>query len=217
MTRRNLPLQLAVLAIIALILLIGWAVFHHLERDPLDQGTDLSFMNRQGRPRRSDVPAEVAARFEFPVIAGYGGVVPTPGAAELPRKGSKVVFDASADAKDPDKVIPALERIALLLNLGEQAGLKPSDFRITVVLHGNATIGALSDESHQKSEGRPNPNADLVAKLKSAGIEMFVCGQALARKGFDPKDVRSEFRVAAAALTVVVNKQADGYAYVPAH
>ena len=46
---------------------------------------------------------------------------------------------------------------------------------------------------------------------------MFVCGQALAYKGFKESEVADGIRVAAAALTVVINKQADGYSYVPAH
>jgi intracellular sulfur oxidation DsrE/DsrF family protein len=213
---RNPTRHVAILAIVGLILL-GLAAALRLLHSSNDDGTDLSSINQNTRPRKAEVPAEIAAKFEFPVIAGYGGVVQTPGAAEGPRKGSKVVFDVTADAKDPDKVVPALERIAMLLNLGGQAGLKPADFRITVVLHGNATAAALSDAAYQKSEGRANPNADLMAKLKAAGVEMFVCGQALARKGFGPKDVRGEFRIAVAALTFVVNKQADGFAYVPAH
>ncbi len=53
-------------------------------------------------------------------------------------------------------------------------------------------------------------------KLKGAGVKMLVCGQSLARKGYDPKRVRGEVGVAASAASAVVNLQARGFAYVPA-
>ena len=42
-----------------------------------------------------------------------------------------------------------------------------------------------------------------------------MCGQALHYKGFKESEVAGDVPVAAAALTVVVNRQGDGYAYVP--
>ncbi len=53
-------------------------------------------------------------------------------------------------------------------------------------------------------------------KLKGAGVKFLVCGQSLARKGYDPKRVRSEVSIAASAVTAVVNLQTRGFASVPA-
>jgi intracellular sulfur oxidation DsrE/DsrF family protein len=39
----------------------------------------------------------------------------------------------------------------------------------------------------------------------------------LASKGFEASEVAEGIKVASAALTVVINRQADGYSYVPAH
>jgi intracellular sulfur oxidation DsrE/DsrF family protein len=57
----------------------------------------------------------------------------------------------------------------------------------------------------------------VIAELRKAGVEVLVCGQALAYKGFKHDEVSEGIKVASAALTVVINKQADGYSYVPAH
>ena len=57
-----------------------------------------------------------------PVVPGYGAVVPIPDAAEPPAKGSKVVFDVTAPAKDAGKPLPGLVRAATLLNLAGAAG-----------------------------------------------------------------------------------------------
>src|ERR1700722_4962976 len=78
----------------------------------------------------------------FPIIPNVGGVVPLPNAAEQPRKGAKVVFDVTADAKPAD-LNKGLERVARLLNLYGSAGLKSSDVKIAVVMHGEATKSVL--------------------------------------------------------------------------
>lgn len=151
-----------------------------------------------------------------PVIDGYGPVVPLPGAVEGPRKGSKVVFDVTGANKDAAQPLPGLVRAATLLNLAGASGLKSSDLEIVVVLHGDATGAALDDAAYKELTGAPHPSADMIKKLKAAGVTVMVCGQSLARKGHDPKRVRPDVTVAASAVTAVTNLQARGFAYVPA-
>ncbi len=149
-------------------------------------------------------------KLAYPLVAGYGGVIPLPKAAEQPRKGAKVVFDVTADANK------GLERAARLLNLYGAAGLKADDVKVVVVLHGEATKAALTDAAYKTRFGaEANPNLPLIRALKKAGVEVFVCGQALGYKGFKESEVAGDVPVAVAALTVVVNRQGDGYAYVP--
>jgi len=154
-------------------------------------------------------------KLTFPVIPNVGGVVPLPKAAEQPRKGAKVVFDVTADAK-PGDVNKGLERVARLLNLYGSAGLKASDVKVAVVFHGEATKTVLSDGAYNAKFGTDkNPNLSVIRDLQKAGVEVFVCGQALAYKGIKESEVEKDITVALAALTVVVNRQTDGYAPVP--
>ncbi len=152
----------------------------------------------------------------FPVIEGYGGVFAV-GGEEGPRKGSKVVFDITAEAQEAGQPIPGLERAALLYNLAGQAGLQPADLDVVIILHGATTRYALSDAAYQKQFGSANPHAELIRRLQKAGAKIYVCGQSLARNGLDPQAVSSELGIVSAALTAVMNKQAAGYAYIPAH
>jgi len=152
---------------------------------------------------------------EYPIIAGFGGVVRVSNAVEKPLPGAKIVFDVTADAK-PSDVNKGLDRAARLLNLYGAAGLKASDIQIVVVLHGEATKSALSDEFYQPRFGvERNPNLPLIRDLQKAGVEIFVCGQALNYKGFPESVVAKELPIADAALTVTVNRQQDGYGYLP--
>jgi hypothetical protein len=159
--------------------------------------------------------APAASKLEFPIIPKHGGVLPRPKAVEQPRAGAKVVFDATADAKPAD-VNKGLDRVSRLLNLYGVAGLKTQDVKITIVLHGEATKSVLNDAAYkERFQVEQNPNLPLIRELQKAGVEVLVCGQALNYKGFPDGEVADGVPIAAAALTVVVNKQTDGYSYVP--
>lgn len=155
--------------------------------------------------------------FQSPQIAGYGGVASIPQAAEPPRRGAKVVFDITADSQ-PDQVNRGLESVARYLNLGAQAGLRPQDVQLALVLHGGATRCALDDEAYSRvTKAERNPNRKLLAELKTHGVQLYVCGQSLARNKYAQGEVAPEMTVAASAMTVNVNKQLDGYAYLAIH
>ena len=152
----------------------------------------------------------------FPIIEGYGGVVAVADAVEPPRADMKLVLDVTSEAKKPEEVNKGLDRAARLLNLYGTAGLKASDISITIVLHGEATKSVLSDEAWEsRLQMKHNPNLPLIRLLQKAGVEVIVCGQALSYKKIERGEVAGEIPVAAAALTVLLNRQADGFAYVP--
>jgi intracellular sulfur oxidation DsrE/DsrF family protein len=159
--------------------------------------------------------ARAEEKLVYPIIPNVGGVVSLPDAAESPRKGARVVFDITADAKPAD-LNKGLERVARLLNLYGSAGLQASDVKVALVVHGEATKSVLSHDVYRsKFATDRNPNLALIGDLRKAGVEVFVCGQALAHRGFERSEVSEGVRVASAALTVVINRQADGYSYVP--
>jgi ubiquinone/menaquinone biosynthesis C-methylase UbiE/intracellular sulfur oxidation DsrE/DsrF family protein len=167
--------------------------------------------------QKSDAPPAKGPKPVAPIVPGYGAVVPLPGAAEAPAKGTKVVFDVTGLGKDVTQPLPGLVRAATLLNLAGTSGLTPSDLEIVVVLHGDATSAALDDGAYKELTGKESPHAAVMKLLKRAGVKFVVCGQSLARKGYDPKRVRGEVSIAASAVTAVVNLQARGFGYIPAH
>lgn len=158
-----------------------------------------------------------ASKLVTPTIEGFGAILPRPGAIEQPRSGAKVVFDATADAK-PDAINKGLDRVARLLNLYGSNNTPSSNVEIAIVLHGEATKSILSDAAYEQRFGQPtNPNLPLIRKLQEAGVKVMVCGQALNYKGFPDAEVADGIPIAASALTVLMNKQADGHAYIPMH
>lgn len=152
-----------------------------------------------------------------PAIDGFGAIVHRPGAIEQPRSGVKMVMDATANAA-PDAINKGLDRAARLLNLYGAAEVPATGVQVAIVFHGEATKSILSDAAYQQRFGESsNPNLPLIRKLQAAGVEVMVCGQALNYKGYPDNEVADGIPVAASALTALINRQADGYAYIPMH
>ena len=110
-----------------------------------------------------------------------------------------------------------MEQVARLLNLYGAAGLTARDVKIAAVFHGESDKAVLSDAAYfARYQVASNPNLPLIHDLKKAGVEVFVCGQSLHDLGFKAEEVAEEVPVADSAMLVLINKQTDGYAYIPA-
>lgn len=153
--------------------------------------------------------------FINPVIRDFGRVVNLPQAAHQPRPGSKLVVDITQGA-DPDQLNSAIEKVSRFVNIYGGAGKDPASAQIAVVLHGDATLASLNDETYSaRFRTTTNPNLKCLTELKTAGVKVYVCGQSLTAKGAKPSDVSRQAEVAVSALTALVNLQTDGYAYLP--
>ena len=154
-------------------------------------------------------------KWEHPRIESAGRIVVLPDAAVPPRAGSKAVFDIKS-AKDATEVVDGLARLARWVNLNVAAGVEPQAIHIVAVFHGDATRAVLKNEAYERHQDTPtNPNLNVLRELRHAGVEFYVCGQALAQHQYAQSDVVSEVRIATAALTVLVQTQQDGHAYLP--
>lgn len=155
----------------------------------------------------------------YPLIQKHGGVVPLGDAAQPPRANSKLVLDITAGEVHKTGVLEPLEKAARIANIYAQAGVGPGQgMQLTLILHGKATKAALSDEAFHKHEGQAkNPNLPLLEQLRKAGVEVYVCGQALAYNHYAIDEVAPAITVANSAVSVNVNKQLEGYAYLPFH
>ena len=161
--------------------------------------------------------AEPKTEWEYPAIRGYGKVRPYPDAAAQPTPDRiyKVLFDISQGAETPEKPNSGLDHVARLINTFALAGVPTERLKLVLVVHGSATPAVLKDERYRNRFGNGNPNTELIEALKKAGVTLYVCGQALAEKEFEPGDVNPEVTVALSALTVLPLYQMEGYALIP--
>lgn len=158
-----------------------------------------------------------AGELQFPRITGAGGVFALPAGTDMPDTAGihRVVIDASDDATTATGVNRHLEAAARAVNLYALAGVPPGRAQVAVVVHGKATPLVLSDVSYRKHFDKPHPDMDLIGKLRAAGVELFVCGQALSHRGYRSEEVRDEVLVTLSAMTKLVELQAAGYGLIP--
>jgi intracellular sulfur oxidation DsrE/DsrF family protein len=155
---------------------------------------------------------------EFPAIGNFGGIHNWPNAAERPDSNVRyrVLFDITKQASAPDQVSPTLEKVARFLNLLAADDVRPKRGDVVAIVHGSATPVVLNNEAYRKRyEGSANPNLQLIAQLREAGVTVRVCSQALSKHEIQEEEVTDAVQIDVAALTTLANLQLRGYALIP--
>lgn len=160
----------------------------------------------------------IAADPRHPALQNYGAISPMPGAKERPDRSLRyrVLFSVTKAASSPDRVNPSLEKVARFLNLLAADGVRPSPDDVAVVIHGPATALVIADASYaERTKMTINPNLPLIAALRSAGVSVRVCSQALVGNGIDPANVDKSVEIDVSALTTMATLQLRGWVLIP--
>ena len=162
-------------------------------------------------------PGESPGFWTNPVISPAGKIHALPKAAYRPDPGEthRIVFSVTKEAEGPTKVNPGLERVARTVNLYASAGVALDHLHFVAVLYGPATPAALADAQYRARFGVDNPNLEVVRQLRKAGVDVSVCGQAVAEKEFSYNWITPEFTLSLSALTTIATLESKGYALVP--
>jgi intracellular sulfur oxidation DsrE/DsrF family protein len=155
--------------------------------------------------------------WQTPTITAAGKMHPLPQAAYRPdRKATyKLVFSLTKASDKPDELNPSLDRVARTVNLFTGAGVPLNHLKFVAVAYGPATALALNDEQYRKLYNVANPNLPVIAQLRKAGVDIAVCGQAVAEHKYQYEWVDSHVTLALSALTTLAVLQQQGYALVP--
>jgi len=149
-----------------------------------------------------------------PAIPGTSAYVPIPTATVRPQPARiyRAVYDATRAAEKPDQILPALDMAGSELNLFAAEHVPFTHVKFAVVFHGAALDGILDDAHYRAKHGMANPNLPVIAAMKRAGVEFFVCGQNLAYDQVDPATLTPDVKLALDALVVLMTYQNTGYA-----
>lgn len=155
--------------------------------------------------------------WETPTIHSAGRMHELPQAAYQPdaKASYKVVFGLTKAAAKPDQVNPGLERVARTINLYVAAGVPLKHLHFVAVASGGATAIALDDAHYRQQFGTVNPNLPVIGELRKAGVDVAVCGQAVAEHGYPYEAVDQRVTLALSALTTITELQQKGYALMP--
>ena len=152
-----------------------------------------------------------------PAVEGYGPVYPVAdGAFNLSNdRHYKVSKDLSSSDEDNSKLNRGLESVARFLNMQARSGTSMNQLEMAVIVHGRAAKDLLTDAAYKTRFGISNPNTGLLAGLEKAGVDIYLCGQTAAYRGFDGKELNASVTMALSAMTVHVQLQTEGYTLIP--
>jgi len=150
-----------------------------------------------------------------PVIETFGGIYPIPEATVRPSSELKykVVIDLYSGSESFDKLNPALNNVARMINLHAIGGAAPK-MDIVLAIQGSANDIVMRNEHYSVRNNVDNPNVELIKSLKAAGVKLTVCGQSLLASKVDPSQVLDEVDIATSMLTTVTTYQLKGYAFL---
>lgn len=154
--------------------------------------------------------------WQTPTVKGFGKMHPLPNAAYQPQKTAtyKIVFDVTKAGDKPSDVNPSLEQVARTINLYASAGTPLDHLKLVAILHGAATPAALDNAHYKQQFGVDNPNLEIIRKLRAAGTDVAVCGQAVAEHHFQYEWIAPNVTLALSAVTTVTLLENEGYALV---
>lgn len=171
--------------------------------------------NAGGKPAHANGPLPGTV-WVNPVIKDFGKVHPRPDAAVQPDPNAdyKVIVDVVHGNKDHTAVLGSLQRLARIVNLLGYAKVPPEHVHIVAVLEHEAIVATANNATYRKYFKVDNPNLKVLHELKQSGVELLVCGQALAESGMVDSDVGPDITVSLSALTDFVVYGHRGYSYM---
>jgi intracellular sulfur oxidation DsrE/DsrF family protein len=155
--------------------------------------------------------------WQTPALAGVGKMHPLPRGAYQPQPNEtyKVVFSVTKAGSKPNEISPSLDRVARTVNLYVSAGVPLNHLKFVVIMYGDATDAALDNQHYRQKHGVDNPDLDLIRKLRNAGVDVAVCGQAAAEHQDRYEWIAPEVTLALSALTTITTLENQGYALMP--
>ena len=154
--------------------------------------------------------------WQYPAIKSEGSVHPLPDAAFQPDSTVtyKAIFSLTKGDSDPKKVNDGLVHVARAVNVFASARIPLDHLKFVVIIHGGAVPAVLDNEHYRKEFKVDNPNLKLIGELKAAGVQIAVCGQAIAGYKYEYSWVNPDVKVALSALSTIIILQQQGYSLV---
>ncbi|MGC1205192.1 MAG: DsrE family protein [Flavobacteriaceae bacterium] len=126
----------------------------------------------------------------------------------------KVIFDVSKSPEDKTQINSYLVTAARFLNMHADAGMKPSQLKVAITVHGAAWKDMLNDAVYLKKYNYKNPNSELLNQLNAAGVDIIMCGQTANSRNVSKSDVNTNVKFALSAMTALLQYQNNNYQFI---
>ena len=126
----------------------------------------------------------------------------------------KVIFDVSKSPEDKTQINSYLVTAARFLNMHADAGMKPSQLKVAITVHGGAWKDMLNDAAYNKKYNSKNPNSELLNQLNAAGVDIIMCGQTANFRNVSKSDTNPNVKYALSAMTALLQYQNNDYQFI---
>ena len=126
----------------------------------------------------------------------------------------KVIFDVSSTSSKHNVINKNIVTAARFLNMHANEGMKPSQLKVAITIHGAAWKDVLTDGAYKTKFGVVNPNTKLIKELNEAGVDIIICGQTASFRKMDKSLVNQDVKFALSAMTALLQYQNNGYKFI---
>jgi intracellular sulfur oxidation DsrE/DsrF family protein len=126
----------------------------------------------------------------------------------------KVIFDVSKSPENKTEINSNLVTAARFLNMHAEAGMSISQLKVAITIHGDAWKDVLTDSMYLEKFGSENPNTELIKQLKTAGVDIILCGQTADYRNVSRSDTNPDVKFALSAMTALLQYQNNGYHFI---
>jgi len=126
----------------------------------------------------------------------------------------KVIFDVSQSSANKNVINKYIVTAARFLNMHANEGMKQSQLKVAMTIHGAAWQDVLDNETYKEKYGVDNPNLELINELTEAGADIIICGQTASFRGLTKNNVNPNVKFALSAMTALIQYQKNDYIYI---
>ena len=126
----------------------------------------------------------------------------------------KVIFDVSNTSSKYNVINKNIVTAARFLNMHADEGMKPTQLKVAMTIHGAAWKDVLTNGAYKTKFGVVNPNTKLIKELTEAGVDIIICGQTASFRKMDKSLVNPNVKFALSAMTALLQYQNNGYKFI---
>ena len=173
--------------------------------------------------RRTLIAVAIAVAVSFPAVShaqtgealiqkvGRGTPVPDPTFPADRSLQYRIAWNVTAAPEKPDGVVGGFRRPANFLTMTDAEGVPRENVHLAIIVYGGAARSLMNDAAYKAANGVANASIPLLEALDGAGVEIIVCGQAIANQKITRDQLLPFVKVATSATMARATLAARGY------
>ena len=166
--------------------------------------------------RRTAMFAGLVTLLSLPAT-GIAQVTPAGGTAEYGFPASReltyrIAWGVNVGPDSAHTVVPGFQAPAGFIRTADANGVPRANLNVALVVWGSATHSLLKNDAYRKVKHADNGSIATLERLRDAGVQIIVCGEALRNRNIDRADLLPFVKVAPTATMALATLHAQGYA-----